>query len=97
MIVVLDLQGLLALSRKVDGDTSHTFRAMVFDTVTDGRFERHDFGEFLVRAERQTEVHAFVLVHLQDLFDMTDIHFRAGRDIARCGDRGEPFGNPNEW
>ena len=95
-VVILQLQIVLSRGRQIDRDTSHTFRTAVFDAITDRGFQTHYLRQLLVRAERQTDMHAFVLVHLQDLFYMTDIHRCAGRNISRRSNRRYPFRRPYE-
>ena len=41
-------------------------------------------------------MHSFVLVDLQYLLHVTDVHRRARRYIARGGDRGEPLGGADQ-
>ena len=88
-VVVLELQDVLPLCRQVDGHAPHPFERAVFETVTHRCLQRHDLRQFLVRAERQTDMHAFVLVDLQNLLDMTDIDRRTRRNITRRSDRCE--------
>ena len=41
-------------------------------------------------------MHAFMAVDLENLFDMSDIHHRAGRDITGGSDGSEPLGRADD-
>ena len=90
-VVILQLHIVAIPRRQVDRDTSHALRRAVADTVADRRLEGDDPGEAFVGAERQTEMDTFVLVDLQNLLYVTDVHGCAGGYISGGGDGSKEF------
>ena len=96
VILILRLQDVLAFGRQVPRHTPKTLQTPVSPTITHRGFQRHMFPQFLIGAQRQTQMHALMIIHLQYMLYMADVNTCSRRDIARHGNRGKPCSGANQ-